>query len=522
MVSWEQLIINAFSSWLPIPFFSSSIVVIIIITLLLKLKSSSSSSSTTAKKNIPGPRRFPIIGNLHQLVSALPHQRLCDLAREHGPDVMHLRLGEVPHVVVSSSRAAREVMKTHDAVFASRPSLLAAEMMTYAGSDLVFTRYGESYKRLRKICVVEVLGAGRVRYFRPVREEEVADLVRKFSRRAARGEAVDVSREMFWLSSRITCRTVLGKARELDDGFLRMVESVSEVMAGFKVSDLFPSLKFLPAVTGYKAQLTRMRREMESMLDEIIDEHKERRAEGGGGGNEEDLVDVLLNLQASGSTDFSLTMDNIKAVTVEVFIAGVETSATTIDWTMAEMMKDERVLRKAQEEVRQVYRGKTNVDESSLHELKYLDLVIKESLRLHPPLPLLFPRESQAKVEVCGYEIPAKTKVIVNCWAIGRDPQYWIEPTKFYPERFVDSTIDYKGNNFEFIPFGAGRRMCPGMLYATAVVKLTLANLLYHFDWKLVDGMDAENLDMTEAFGVAVGRKCSLCLIPIAYDDVPI
>ncbi|CAI0387084.1 unnamed protein product [Linum tenue] len=443
MVSWEQLIINEHSafSWLLIPFFSSSIVVIIIITLLLKLKSSSSSSSTTAKKNIPGPRRLPIIGNLHQLVSALPHQRLCDLAREHGPDVMHLRLGEVPHVVVSSSRAAREVMKTHDAVFASRPSLLAAEMMTYAGSDLVFTRYGESYKRLRKICVVEVLGAGRVRYFRPVREEEVADLVRKFSRRAARGEAVDVSREMFWLSSRITCRTVLGKARE------------------------------------------------------------------------EDLVDVLLNLQASGSTDFSLTMDNIKAVTVEVFIAGVETSATAIDWTMAEMMKDERVLRKAQEEVRQVYRGKTNVDESSLHELKYLDLVIKESL---------FPRESQAKVEVCGYEIPAKTKVIVNCWAIGRDPQYWIEPTKFYPERFADSTIDYKGNNFEFIPFGAGRRMCPGMLYATAVVKLTLANLLYHFDWKLVDGMDAENLDMTEAFGVAVGRKCSLCLIPIAYDDVPI
>ncbi|CAI0387086.1 unnamed protein product [Linum tenue] len=478
MVSWEQLIINEHSafSWLLIPFFSSSIVVIIIITLLLKLKSSSSSSSTTAKKNIPGPRRLPIIGNLHQLVSALPHQRLCDLAREHGPDVMHLRLGEVPHVVVSSR---------------------------------------ESYKRLRKICVVEVLGAGRVRYFRPVREEEVADLVRKFSRRAARGEAVDVSREMFWLSSRITCRTVLGKARELDDGFLRMVESVSEVMAGFKVSDLFPSLKFLPAVTGYKAQLRRMRREMESMLDGIIDEHKERRAEGGGG-NEEDLVDVLLNLQASGSTDFSLTMDNIKAVTV------VETSATAIDWTMAEMMKDERVLRKAQEEVRQVYRGKTNVDESSLHELKYLDLVIKESLRLHPPLPLLFPRESQAKVEVCGYEIPAKTKVIVNCWAIGRDPQYWIEPTKFYPERFADSTIDYKGNNFEFIPFGAGRRMCPGMLYATAVVKLTLANLLYHFDWKLVDGMDAENLDMTEAFGVAVGRKCSLCLIPIAYDDVPI
>ncbi|CAI0454311.1 unnamed protein product [Linum tenue] len=306
MVSGEQLVneLSAFSTLLP--FLACTIV---LTTLFLKR----SFIGRTSGKKIPGPWRFPIIGNLHQLVSdALPHQRLCDLAREHGPDLMHLQLGEVPHIVVSSSKAAREVMKTHDAVFASRPSLLAAEMLAYAGSDLVFTRYGESYRRLRKICVAEVLGASRVRYFRPVREAEVADLVHKFSLRAAQGEAVDISREMFWLSSRITCRTVLGKARELDDGFLRMVESVSEVMAGFKVSDLFPSLRFLPAVTGYKARLRRMHREMESMLDEIIDEHRERN----GGDEEEDLVDVLLNLQASGSPDFDLTMDNIKGVTL--------------------------------------------------------------------------------------------------------------------------------------------------------------------------------------------------------------
>jgi cytochrome P450 len=202
----------------------------------------------------------------------------------------------------------------------------------------------------------------------------------------------------------------------------------------------------------------------------------------------------------------------------DVFIAGSETSASTINWTMAEMMKDPRVLKKAQTEVRVIFRKRGKVDESCIDELKYLKAIIKEVLRLHPPGPLLIPRESGQACEIDGYHIPIKSRVIINAWAIGMDPKYWTDPDKFYPERFIDSSVDFKGTNFEYIPFGAGRRICPGMNYGMANVELALALLLYHFDWKLPNGMKNEDLDMTELFGAAVVRKDDMYLIPIIYE----
>uniref|UniRef100_A0A803R7S6 Cytochrome P450 n=1 Tax=Cannabis sativa TaxID=3483 RepID=A0A803R7S6_CANSA len=185
---------------------------------------------------------------------------------------------------------------------------------------------------------------------------------------------------------------------------------------------------------------------------------------------------------------------------------------------MAEMIRNRRVMKKAQEEVRQVFNKKGKVDEAGISDLKYLKSVVKETLRLHPSAPLLLPRESSEKCVINGYEIPKKTRIIVNAWTIGRDPKYWTEPESFMPERFVDSNIDFKGNNFEYIPFGAGRRICPGISYGVLNIELPLAFLLYHFDWKLPYGLKHEDLDMTELFGVSVRRKDHLSVIPIAYD----
>ncbi|KAL5802282.1 hypothetical protein ACOSQ4_030587 [Xanthoceras sorbifolium] len=161
-------------------------------------------------------------------------------------------------------------------------------------------------------------------------------------------------------------------------------------------------------------------------------------------------------------------------------------------------------MRKAQAKERKVFSRKGKVDETLIHELKFLKSVIKETLRLHPPGPLLLPRESRESCEIDGYEIPAKTRVIVNVWAMGRDPRYWTQAETFYPERFLNSSVDYKGMNFEYIPFGAGRRMCPGISFALSNIELPLAQLLYHFDWKLPNRMRPEDLDMTEVFGVSV------------------
>ena len=179
---------------------------------------------------------------------------------------------------------------------------------------------------------------------------------------------------------------------------------------------------------------------------------------------------------------------------------------------MSELMRNPHVMQKAQAEVRDNIQGKPNVTEDDLPNLKYLRLVIKETLRLHPPAPMLLPREATETTKVLGYDVPKGTTVFVNAWAICRDPKYWEDAEEFKPERFESGSIDFKGTNFEYTPFGAGRRMCPGMSFAQSIMELALATLLYHFDWELPTGVKPGELDMEEQMGLAVGRKNDLYL----------
>lgn len=200
-----------------------------------------------------------------------------------------------------------------------------------------------------------------------------------------------------------------------------------------------------------------------------------------------------------------------------MFTAGSDTSSTTMEWAMSELIKNPKMMDKAQAEVRNVLKGKKKIKEKDIEEVNYLKLVIKETLRFHPPAPLLLPREARERCEINGYEIAIKTRVIVNVRAIGRDPEYWNNPECFEPARFHNSSFDFKGANFEFIPFGAGRRMCPGISFGIANIELPLALLLYQFNWKLPNGLRPEQLDMRESFGVTVRRKNGLHLIATPY-----
>ena len=166
-------------------------------------------------------------------------------------------------------------------------------------------------------------------------------------------------------------------------------------------------------------------------------------------------------------------------------MAGTDTAATTSEWVMAQLLKNPSIMKRAQKEVRGVVKGKLVIDMKDLDQMEYLKCVIKESLRLHASAPLLLPRETRECVKLRGYDIPAKTRVFVNAWAIQRDPKLWDRPKEFLPERFENSPIDYKGQDFQFIPFGSGRRSCPGISFAVAAVEYVIANILYWFDWKL-------------------------------------
>lgn len=196
-----------------------------------------------------------------------------------------------------------------------------------------------------------------------------------------------------------------------------------------------------------------------------------------------------------------------------IIAAGTETSALTVVWVMTELMKNPTIVRKVQDELRTLIQGKTFINENDLPKLTYLKSIVKETFRFHPVAPLLITQEVSQKCTLEGYDIPSHSLVFVNVWAIGRDPKFWENPEVFIPGRCIESSVDFKGQNFEFIPFGAGKRICPGMLVGASTVELTLANLLYSFNWELIDGSKKEGIDTDVIPGLSMHKKNPLCLI---------
>lgn len=433
---------------------------------------------------------------------------------------MFLQLGSIPTLIISSAGIARQVFKTHDLIFSNRPILYAASKLSYGCSDVSFAPYGEYWRQVRKIVILELLSLKRVQSFEAVRDEELKIMLHSIAQSSSSSVSFNLSQAALLLTNNIICRVVFG--RKFDGGeenkgaskFQEMLEETEDLLAGFNVADFFPWMKWVSKFNGFEAKVDKNFRQMDELFDQVIEEHLDpQRPER----EDKDLVDILLRFQKDQNQAFTLTNRHIKAVLLDMFVAGTDTSAATLIWIMAELMKNPSVMRRAQDEVRRVAKSKGKVEEEDLFQLGYLKLVVKEGLRLHPVLPLLLPRETMEDCVISGYEIPAKTRVFVNALSIGSDPECWENPTQFQPERFLDSSIDFKGQNYELLPFGVGRRGCPGINFAILLIELVLANLLYCFDWKLPEGMRREDLDMEEAFGLAMHKKTSLCLIATSY-----
>ncbi|KAL3650895.1 hypothetical protein CASFOL_007298 [Castilleja foliolosa] len=478
------------------------------IFLLIKLLNKTKSPGKY--KNLPpSPPRLPIIGHLHHLVGGLPHEALDRVTKKFGP-VLHLQLGEVSTIVVSSREAAKEILKNQDPACADRPESVGTKTMWYNNTDIAFSPYNEYWRQMRKICILELLSSKNVKSFGSIRQDEMSRLVKSFQSLPS-GEAVNLTDRIFTFSSTITCRAAFGEVLRDRDTLIALMKKASAMAGGLELADLFPSFKLLHLLSWNKYKLLSMRSKLDAILSVFVEEHRLKPSSAELGG--EDILDVLLRMQKNKELEFPITNDNIKAVIFDMFSGGTETSSTTIDWVMVELMKNPHVMEKVQMEIREAFKGKTKIEERDIQSLKYLKLVIKESLRLHPPFPLL-PRACREECKVDGYNIPLKAKIMVNVWSMGRDAEYWPEPESFKPERFESNSVDFLGSNFEFLPFGAGRRFCPGMNFGLATVELSLAQLLYHFDWKMPKGMSPHDIDMTEAEGIAVSRKNGLFLVP--------
>ncbi|RWR75965.1 Cytochrome P450 71A1 [Cinnamomum micranthum f. kanehirae] len=465
----------------------------------------------------PSPPKLPLIGNLHQL-GTLPHRSLRSLAGKYGP-LMLLYLGRIPTLIVSSEEMAEQIMKTHDLIFASRPSITAAKELLYGCTDLAFASYGEYWRQVRKMCVLELLSIKRVNSFRSIMEEEVGLMIERISQSSSTGAAVNLAELFLSLTGGTIARAALGKkyegeAEEGRNKYADLVKELHALLGAFSVGDYFPSLAWVDVVTGLHGKLKRNSRELDRFLDQVIEHHLMRPLDGCDVGEHTDLVDVMLQVQKDSNRDIHLTRDNIKAIILDMFSAGTDTTALTLEWVMAELAKHPNVMKKAQGEVRRVVDVKANISEEHLCQLNYMKSIIKETLRLHPPAPLLVPRESTTNVKIQNFHIPPKTRVFINAYAIGRDPTSWENPEEFLPERFANNSVDFKGQDFQFIPFGAGRRGCPGLSFAITSLELALANLLYWFDWELPQGVTEEDLDMSEALGITVHKKLPLYLVP--------
>ncbi|CAM0883738.1 unnamed protein product [Alopecurus aequalis] len=471
----------------------------------------------------PGPWNLPVIGSIHHLASTkLAHRALLSLSRQHGP-LMLLRLGEVPTVIVSTPEAAMEVLKTNDLTFSTRPSGPTVDVVSSGGKGLIFTPYGEHWRQMRKVCVMEVLSARQVRRLESIKQDEVAHLVESVAAAASSAAVFDLGNAFAELSSNLIARAAFGGKCPQQELFLREFNAITLLLGGFSVVDLFPSSRLVRWLSSSARGVKRSHARVQRILAEIIVERENKSPSGAGAGaarDDEDLLDVLIRLRKEDTLDFPLTSENIAAVIFDIFGAATDTTASTLEWAMAELIRNPHVMARAKLEVRQTLgQGRSTITSADLGDLHYLRMVIKETLRLYPVAAMIL-RASQNDCRVMGYDIPKGTHVTVNAFAVNRDPGHWGEDAdEFKPERFEESDgVEYKqGTQMEFIPFGAGRRQCPGYLFATTTIELVLANLLYRFDWELPGGAGPETLDMSEKFGMILRPSSSLCLQPTTH-----
>ncbi|KAK9039736.1 hypothetical protein V6N11_014929 [Hibiscus sabdariffa] len=473
------------------------------------------------KRFPPGPKGLPIIGNM-MMMDQLTHRGLAKLAHTYG-GIFHLKMGFLHMVAISNPEMARQVLQVQDNIFSNRPATIAISYLTYDRADMAFAHYGPFWRQMRKLSAMKLFSRKRAESWESIRDE-VDSHVKAVASNT--GNVVNMGELIFNLTKNIIYRAAFGCiSQQGQEEFIRILQEFSKLFGAFNIADFIPWLGWADP-QGLNTRLEKARSALDKFIDTIIDDHidKKMRNNGGSDVGDTDMVDDLLTFyteeaEVNQSEDLQnsikLTRDNIKAIIMDVMFGGTETVASAIEWALAELMRNPEEMKRVQQELAEVVGLDRRVEESDLDKLTYLKCTVKETLRLHPPIPLLL-HETAEDAVVAGYEIPARSRVMINAWAIGRDKNLWEEADSFKPSRFLREGVpDFKGSNFEFIPFGSGRRRsCPGMQLGLYALDMAVAHLLPCFTWELPDGMKPSELDMSDIFGLTAPRATRLYAVP--------
>lgn len=426
---------------------------------------------------------------------------------------------------------AKEFLKTQELNFASRPRLLGSEYTGEGSSGFTFTPYGPYWKFVKKLCMTELFSTKKLNFFSKIREEEIRSLLAMLLEKAKLHEPIDMEIALTALTNNIICRMAMSTRCSADENEAEECRKIVEeliIVAGklnlvhilgiFRNFDLF----------GYGKRLGEIHRRYMVMVERIMKGHEERRkgvqASSSEGYDNDDLMDILMKISEDENAEIKLSRNDIKAFLQDIFAAGTETTSVALQWTLAELIKNPRVFKKAREEIESVVGASKLLEESDIPNLPYIQAIVKETLRLHPTAPVIL-RECNKDCEIGGYDILNKTKIFINIWAIGRDPIYWEDPLEFKPERFFKevgsaspSLIDVNGLQFQLLPFGSGRRSCPGIQLALHVLHVTVASMVQCFDWKVCGSdMKQTKVDMKERPGFTLRMATPLHCIPIIH-----
>ncbi|KAF8024316.1 hypothetical protein BT93_F1490 [Corymbia citriodora subsp. variegata] len=457
---------------------------------------------------------WPLIGHLHLLGGPVPpHIVLANMADKYGP-IFTIKMGIHRALIVSNWQTTKECLTVNDRVLATRPKSVSSEVMAYNYAMFGLAPYGPYWRHVRKITMLELLSNHRLELLKHVRESEVQASINHIYKRctenyngAQKKVLVDMKRWFGDITLNVVFRMIVGKRfeDEQDEKGRDALREFFDLAGRFVVSDAFPILRRFD-LDGYEKMMKKTAQELDRVVQGWLNEHKSRRSTNKGRGNnkdcDQDFMDVLLSIADAAEELPGSDADTfIKATCMALVLAGSDTTSVSLTWALSLLLNHREVLKKAQHELDTQIGRERPVNESDLKNLVYLQAIIKETLRLYPAAPLGVPHESMEDCTVDGYHVPKGTRLLFNFWKIHRDQHIWSDPLEFRPERFLTThkNLDVRGQNFELIPFGSGRRMCPGINLAMQLISLSLAAILHGFD---ITTLADEPVDMAEAIGM--------------------